>query len=215
MAQVPTGTLFFIASAYATGQATTGVSNASEAVVTAAAHGYANGDLVEMTSNWGRIDRRNFRVKGVTANTFILEGQDTTNLTFFPTGGGLGSVRKITTFTQITQVVGVSASGGDPKNADYKYVESDVGYSINDGFAATNYALDLDADAISTAGYAACKLLTEVQTDTCMKMVTRNGGFLLQPCTVALNESVSIADGQINKVKVAFNGKNRLTRYAS
>jgi hypothetical protein len=215
MAQVPTGTLFFVASAYGAAKTTTVVSNAAEAVVTSAAHGYANGDIVEISSGWGRINRRNYRIKSITTDTFVLEGQDTTNLTFFPTGGGLGSVRKITTFTQITMVTGASSSGGDPKKIDYKYVESDAAYSINDGFDSTSYSLDLDADAISTNGYTVLKSLTEVQSDTCMKMQTRNGSFLLQPCTVALNESVSISDGQINKVKAAFNGNNRLTRYAS
>jgi hypothetical protein len=215
MAQVPTGTTFFIASAYGPAKNTTVVSNAVEAVVTATAHGYTNGDIVEVTSGWGRINRRNFRIKAVTTDTFVLEGQDTTNTTFFPTGGGLGSVRKVLTFTQITTVMNPQSSGGDPKTVNYKYVESDSEFSINDGFSATSYTMNLDADSIGTAGYTACKALTEVQTDTCLKMVTRSGSIILQPCTVALNEAVKLQDGQINQVSVAFNGNNRLTRYAA
>jgi hypothetical protein len=46
-------------------------------------------------------------------------------------------------------------------------------------------------------------------------MVTRSGSIILQPCTVALNEAVKLTDGQINQVSCAFNGNNRLTRYAS
>lgn len=215
MAQVPTGTMFFIASAYAAAQATSAVTNASEAVVTSAAHGYANNDIVEITSGWGRINRRNFRIKGVTTNTFVLEGQDTTNATFYPANGGIGSVRKVATFTQITNVMAPQSSGGDPKTVNYKYLESDVEFSINDGFSATNYSMNLDADAIGSAGYTALKSLTEVQTDTCLKMVTRSGSLIFQPCTVALNEAVKLQDGQINQVAVSFNGNNRLTRYAS
>jgi hypothetical protein len=215
MAQVPTGTLFFIATAYGAVKPVTIVTNATEAVVTAVAHGYANGDIVEITSGWGRINRRNFRIKSSTTDSFVLEGQDTTNTTFFPAGTGIGSVRKITTFTQITQVMNPASSGGDPKTVNFKYVESDSEYSINDGFAATGYTMNLDADAIGTAGYTALKSLTEVQTDTCLKMLSRSGATLYQPCTVALNEAVKLQDGQINQVSVAFNGNNRLTRYAS
>lgn len=215
MAQVPTGTTFFVASAYTAPQATTIVSNATEAIVTCTAHGYANGDIVEITSGWGRLNRRNYRIKSVAANTFVLEGADTTSTTFYPVGTGIGTVRKISTFTQITQVMNPTSSGGEPIPVEYKYVESDVKYSINDGFTATNYGMNLDADAISTAGYAAVKTLTEVQTDTCLKMVTRSGSLIFQPCTVALNESVKLQDGSINQVSVAFNGNNRLTRYAS
>lgn len=215
MAQVPTGTTFYIASAMASSKTTTVVTNASEAVVTSAAHGYSNGDIVEITSGWGRLHLRSFRIKSVTTDTFVLEGADTSSTTFFPAGTGIGSVRKVSTFTQITNVMNPTSSGGDPKTVKYKFLESDVEYSINDGFTATDYGLSLDADSIGTAGYTALKSLTDVQTNTVLKMVTRSGSLIFQPCTVALNESVSLQDGQINQVKVSFNGNNRLTRYAS
>lgn len=218
MAQVPTGTTFFIASAYGTAKTTTVVTNSAalaNAVVTAAAHGYANGDIVEITSGWGRLNRRTFRIVSVATNTFELEGADTSNTTFYPPGSGLGSVRKINTFTQITSVMSPQSSGGDPKTVTYKFIESDVEYSINDGFAASSYTMELDADSIGSAGYGALKALTDVQTDTCLRMVTRSGSLVFQPCTVALNEAIRLQDGQINRVNVAFNGNNRLTRYAS
>jgi len=215
MAQVPTGTTFYIASAYGTVLSTTTVTNASEAVVTSAAHGYANGDYVEMTSGWGRLNRRVARIKSVATNTFVLEGIDTTNTTFFPAGSGVGSVRKVTTFTQITTVMNPRSSGGDPKQITYKYVESDVDYSINDGFNATQYTLELDADSIASAGYTALRALTDVQTDTCLQIVLRSGSKTLMPCTVALNEVPQMQEGQINRVSVSFNGNSRVTRYAS
>ena len=215
MAQVPTGTTFFVASAYGSAKTTTVVTNATEAVVTSAAHGFANNDIVEMTSGWGRLNKRVYRIKSITTDNFTLEGQDTTNTTFFPTGSGLGTVRKATTFTQITTVMNPQSQGGDPKTVNYKFVESDVEYSINDGFNATSYTLELDADNIGSSGYAVLKSLTEVQTDTCLLMVTRSGSKVYQPCTIALNEAVRLQDGQINRVSVSFNGNNRLTRYAS
>jgi len=215
MAQVPTGSTFFIASTFAASKTTTIVTNASEAVVTVTTHGYTNGDIVEITSGWGRLNRRNFRIKSVTTDTFVLEGADTTSTTFYPVGTGIGSVRKITAFTQITTTMNPQSTGGDPKTVTYKYVESDVEYSINDGFTATSYTLELDADSIGSAGYTALKTLTEVQTDTSLKIVTRNGALIFQPCTVALNEAIRMQDGQINRVNVSFNGNNRLTRYAS
>lgn len=215
MAQVPTGTTFYIASAYGSVQPTTTVTNASEAVVTCTAHGYSNGDFVELTSGWGRLNLRTFRVKTVATNTFVLEGADTTNTTFFPAGTGIGSVRKITTFTQIPQVMNPRSSGGDPKQVTYKYIDSDVDYSINDGFNATQYTIEMDADAVATAGYLALKNLTDVQTNTCLQIVMRSGSKVLLPCTTALNETPQMQDGQINRVSIVFNGNNRVTRYAS
>ena len=216
MAQVPTGSTFYIASAFAAAKTVTVVTNAAEAVVTAVAHGLSVGDFVEMTSGWGRLNLRAIRVKTVpTVDTFVLEGIDTTSTTFFPPGTGIGSVRKVSTFTQVTTVMNPASSGGEPKNVNYKFIESDVEYTINDGFSATSYSLDLDADSIGTTGYTALKSLTDVQTNTILKIVTRSGSVMLVPCTVALNESVSFQDGQINKVKASFSGSNRATRYAS
>ncbi|HEV2612541.1 MAG TPA: phage tail tube protein [Noviherbaspirillum sp.] len=215
MASVPTGTTFFIASAYAAAIPTTIVSNAAEAVVTATAHGLANGDIVEVTSGWGRLHKRIARVKTAAANTFVLEGMDTSSLNFFPAGQGIGSVRKVNTFTQITGVLATSFSGGDPINVSYKYLESDVQSSINDGFNPVNGTLNIDADMIGTAGYNAAKTLTDVQTDTCVLMVSRNGSKVYRPCTVALNEEVTVNDGNINQVVLSVNGNNRSTRYAS
>jgi hypothetical protein len=215
MASVPTGTTFYVASTIAAAKTTTVVTNASEAVVTSTAHGYSNGDFVIILSGWGRLNKRCFRVKSVTTDTFALEGADTTSTTLFPAGTGLGTVQKITAWTQVTLVTGISTSGGDPKTVSYKYIESDVEYSINDGFTAASAVLDIDSDAIGTAGYTALKALTDVQTDTVIRMVKRSGAISLRPCTVALNEDEQMTDGQITKVKASLNGNNRLTRYAS
>jgi len=216
MAQVPTGTTFHIATVYGSVKPVTGISNATEGVVSCPTHDFVANDIVEQTSGWGRLNRRVFRVKSVVAGTsYVLEGVDTTNASFFPAGGGAGSVRKITTFQQITTVMNPTSNGGDPKKVQYKFIESDVEFSINDGFSATDYALELDADSIGSAGYTALKNLTDVQTDTCLKMVSRSGATIYQPCTVALNEAVKLQDGQINRVSVSFSGNNRITRYAA
>ena len=215
MAQVPTGATFFVATTFAVPKIVTAVSNAAEAVVTAT-HDFAAGDVVEVSSSWGRLHKRIFRVKSVsTTVSFVLEGMDTTPLNFFPTGLGTGTVRKVSAFAQITTVMSPSASGGDPKTVTYKFIESDAEYMINDGFSATSYSLEMDADSIGTAGYAALKTLTDAQTDTVLRIQMRSGSLMFIPCTAALNESVSFSDGAINKVKASFNGNARLTRYAA
>lgn len=217
MAQVPTGTTIFVASVFASALTVSAASNAAECVLSmASTTGLANGDIVEVTSGWGRLNGRAFRVKSLVANTSItLEGCDTSSTTFFPAGSGAGSVRKVTTWQQITQVTGISSSGGDPITVDYKYLESDVRYKINDGFNGSDYTLTIDADAIGGAGYTALKSLTDVQTNTILRVITRSGQINLIPGTVALNEAVQMNDGQINTVTAALSANNRLTRYAS
>lgn len=215
MSQVPTGSTFYVASTIAAAKTVSSVTNATEAVATSTAHGYSNGDIVIMFSGWGRLNKRAFRIKSVTTDTFVLEGCDTSSTTFFPAGSGVGTVQKISTWTQVTTVMNPKTNGGDPKKVTYKFIESDVEYSINDGFAATDYEIELDADSIGGAGYTALKSLTDLQTDTVLRIITKSGSFNLIPCTVALNESVQMQEGQINRVKAVFNGNNRAVRYAS
>lgn len=56
----------------------TGVTQASQAVVTSAAHGYSNGDEVAISSVLGmtELNNRNFKVSDVAANTFKLKYMD-------------------------------------------------------------------------------------------------------------------------------------------
>lgn len=213
MASVPTGSLFFISTAFSAPKTTTVLTNAANSVVTAVAHGFTTGDVVELSSAWGRIHRRVFEVTVLTADTFSMTGCNTVSTQFYPAGQGLGTVRKISAFTEIVQVLNPTSSGGEAKKVSYKYIGSDIEYTINDGFSATSYAVELDADSIGTAGYTAMRDLTDVQTDSVLKILKRNGGRIYQPCTVALNEAESFSDGQINKVKASFDGNNRLTRY--
>lgn len=217
MAQVPKGTRFYIATAFASSLTTSSATNAAECVLgMTSTTGLAVGDYVEVTSGWGRLNRRVFRLKAVSANTSVtLEGADTSSTSLFTAGSGAGSVRKVTTWQEIDQVTAITSSGGGSKKVDYEYVASDVSYSINNGFEATSYTMTLDSDSISTPGYIALRTLTDVQTDTVLRISKRSGANTLQPCTVALNESDSMSNDQIMTVSAEFNGNNRQTKYAS
>ena len=215
MAQLPSGSRRFIASAFGAAKTVTVVTNATEAVVTAIAHGFTNGDYVLLTSGWGGLNLRAFRIKSVTTDTFVLDGEDTTNTSIYPTGGGIGSVTKATTFVEIVQVIGDDASGGEPQNVEFRYMESDIRQNVNDGFSANSRTLTIDADSVSTPGYAALKTLSQVRTTTILRTVTKNGSFTLLPCEVALNPEPTFANGSIISQKLSLNGKNISTRYAS
>lgn len=215
MARTPTGTLFSVATAFGTPVTITAVTNATEAVVTSAAHGLANGDIVEVTSGWGGLQLRSVRIKSVSTNNFTLENVDTSNTTMFPAGSGIGSARKVNTWVQITSVMKPNSSGGDPKKVTYRFVESNVEYNINDGFSAVDRTFEVDADSIASPGYIALKALTQVQTTTILRSVAKSGSVTYLPCTVSLNEEEIMTDGQIVTCKVAISGNNVSTRYAS
>ena len=215
MASVPTGTIFSLATVFATAKAVSAISNAVEASVSCTAHGYQVGDIVQLYSGWGRLNRRAAKVKSVTTDAFVAEGINTTNQEFYPLGSGGGTVRKISTFQQINKILNPSNSGGEAKNITVKFLESDVEENINDGFTAITETFDIDADEFGQASYAALVNLSEVQTDTVLKKTLKSGSTIYTPCRVAFNENVKLADGSIMTNTVSINGNGRLTRYSA
>lgn len=216
MARTPSGTISSVATAFTASKTITAITNAAEAVASSTAHGLVVGDVVVVLSGWSRLNRRSFRVKAVpTVDTFTLEQADTSSLTLYPAGSGTGSFVKVNTWVQLTNTLNPNSSGGEAKKVTYKFTESEVEFSINDGFSAVDRTFDMDADAITTPGYLALRQLTEVQTDTIMRKVAKSGATSLLPCTINLNEEEVEQDGQIVVCRVAVSGNARSTRYAA
>lgn len=116
---ISTGTGIDIASTYGTVSNMTLITNAAEAVATlAVGHGVVVGDILEITSGWARLNSRLARAKAVSTNDVTLEGINTTSTTLFPAGQGTGSVRRITAWTEITQISDMSMSGGEMQFVD-------------------------------------------------------------------------------------------------
>jgi hypothetical protein len=214
MAQVPSGTLIFIATETESAVAITAITNATEAVVTAAGHGLVDGDIVLIDSGWGQLNKRAIRVKDVAANNFTLERVDTTNQQVFPPGAGVGNVTKLVTWTQITTIMNPSNSGGDPRNVTYKFLESDVEFQINDGFNASSMSFSLDIDSADTAGFKALEKFTDTRKDTVLKTLLKTGTAIYQPCTLAINPNPVFTDGQIVTVSATVSGNGRAIRYS-
>lgn len=215
MATLPSGTLMSVATAFAAAKTVTSISNAAEAVVSCTAHGYSVGDIVHIYSAWGRVNRRAVKIKSVTTDAFVAQDIDTTNTEFFPTGGGAGTVRKVTTFTQISKYLNPNQSGGEPKNVTVKFMDEDVETTLNDGFTAVTESFEIDADQFGSVAYNALRTLSDVQTDTILKKTLKSGAQIFTPCTIALNENVKLSDGSIMTNVVSVNGNGRLTRYSA
>lgn len=204
-----------VATTIAAAKTVTDISNAAEASVSCTAHGYSVGDIIQLYSGWGRLNRRAVKVKSVTTDAFVADSIDTTNTEFFPSGSGGGTCRKLTTFTQISKYLNPTQSGGDPKPVTVKFMDEDTETTLNDGFSAVTESFEIDADQFGTAQYSALRTLSEVQTDTVLKKTLKSGAVIFTPCTIALNENVKLADGSIMTNMVSISGNGRITRYSA
>ena len=96
-------------SALAAADTITGITKASPGVATSTAHGLNNGDYVYLSINgMHQLNDRVVRVANVAANTFELEGIDTTSFDTFTSG----TAEAVTFGTSITTATTVSSDGG-------------------------------------------------------------------------------------------------------
>ena len=108
---LPDGSTVALATTYAA-KTITAISNANPAVVSCTAHGLTDGDLIELTSGWSRLNGRTFRVASSLTDTFALEDVDTTDTAVFAAGSGVGTFKEISAWTSVTQILKFEVSGG-------------------------------------------------------------------------------------------------------
>ena len=209
--KLPNNLAFAIATVFATAVSITAATNAAETVCTAT-NTLAAGDFVEYTGGWSKANGRVFRVKSPTASNFVLEGLDTTDVTLFPAGSGVGSVRKITTWVPITGVSACDVSGGEGKTVEVPLLDNDMPVLLPDGFSGTSVAMTL-IDEKSAPHHAALKSISDGVKVTCLRGIFPGGDVLLYSGYCSFNESPSLAKGSVMSVKATFSLQNKVVRY--
>lgn len=211
---LPDGATLVLATQYGGAVQVTGISNTNPAVCTAAANGFANGDLLEVTSGWSKLNGRICRVAAAAAGTFALEGIDATDQTKFVPGGGGGTVRKITGRTQIQQILDTSSSGGEMQFTKYSFLENDFETQLPTTSSAQSLAINI-ADDPTLPGYIALKAASETRASRALICNLPNGSVLLYNGVFSLDETPSLTKGQVMSVKASYSLQSRPVRYAS
>lgn len=211
---IPDGTTIHLGTTFGTPVSITAISNATTAVATAAGHSLSAGDIITVKSGWQRINERVFRVANPLASTFELEGLDTSDTTAFPTGTSAGSATKVLTFTQITQVIGISTSGGDQQYATVSPLEADFEIQIPTMYSAQSLSMEIGDDP-SLVGYQALKKAADARAIRPLMMINKNGSKIYYYGYVSLNETPTKNKGQVDTVNSSFSLLSRPTRYAA
>lgn len=203
-----------LATAYGSAKTITTLTNALPAVATSTAHGFSDGDFVEVTSGWSKLNSRIVRVDGSLTNTFELEGIDTSSTASYPSGSGTGSAREITTFTQITQLIDAQTSGGEMQFVTYSFLENDYETQLPTQSSPQTLTLTV-ADDPAQAGYIALKAAAEDRAVRALKISYPGGAVALYNGYVSFNETPSLSKNNIMAVTATFNLLSRPVRYAA
>jgi hypothetical protein len=159
-------------SALAATKTISAITKASPPVITATAHGYANGNYVLLSiQGMSQLDNKVVRVANQTANTFEAEGLDSTLYDTFSTG----TAALITFGTTISTATSMTASGGDFDFIDVTTIHDLVKKQIPGLANPLNYSFDNLWD-IADAAQIAMKQASDTQAQRAFKFVFGTGG---------------------------------------
>ncbi len=210
-----TGTQVAIASTYGAVVNMTALSNGTEAVATlAVGHGCVAGDFLEVTSGWDLLTGRLVRVKTVATNDITFEGIDTQSTANFPAGSGIGSVRRITAWQNITQIQSVDTSGGDLDFADITTIVDRTKKQI----PTTRAPIQIDFtvfDDPALAWYAIVRNASDTTVAAGLRMSFPNGSRLLGNGYWSLQTTPTVGSNAPLTAKIGFSAVSNNTRYAT
>lgn len=144
--KIPNGTTFEIAATLSIAKPFTAISNAKPAVLTALAHGLADGAAIIIDSAWAKLSGRPARVTESESGSFSAEGVDTTSLKSYPAGSGAGTVREASGWTQIAQITEPTANGGEQQFLTYGFLEDDDDRQLPTNKSASSMTLPVADD---------------------------------------------------------------------
>lgn len=112
-----------VQTALAAAKTITAITKASPAVASSTAHGYTNGQEIKLSvSGMLEVNNMVLRVANITANTFELEGIDSTLFNTFTSG----TAQLITFGAAAATLQDVNASGGEAKDIDITTIHDDT-----------------------------------------------------------------------------------------
>jgi len=212
---LPNGSIIAIASGYGAVKEMTAISNASEAVATLeASHGVVENDIIEVTSGWSRLNQKVVRADSVATNDVTLEDINTSSTTVYPTGSGTGSVREITGWTQLSQILSSSTSGGEQQFLEYQLLEADAKVRIPTFKNPSGFELEV-ADDPTLNGYILASTANDDRLQRAVKVTLPSGALIYFSAYVSLNKIPKLTVNEVMSCQVTLSLLNEPTRYTS
>lgn len=209
---LPNGSTVAIASGYDAAKTISAISNANPGVATSAAHGFTDGDYIDIVSGWARLTDRIVRVDDALTGTFEIEGIDTTSTTLFPVGGGPGTARKVTGWTQLAQILDSSSEGGEQNFWTGQFLEGDREIRIPTTKSAAGINFQI-ADDPSLPGYQLAKVANDDREPRAVLITLSNGQKLLYKAYISLGLIPSLTVNEAMTVQVTLSLMGDPVRY--
>lgn len=208
----PNGATLALSTGFAAAKVINSITNANPGVATALANGFANGDILLVTSGWEDINERAVRVAAAAAGAFTLEGIDTSNTSFFPDGISAGTAKKVTGWVAVNQVIGNSMSGGEQQYWTYAPLEARRDKQIPTTKNAQAFSFQL-ADDDSLAWYDELDKADREKEVRILRMSLPNGKTIYYAGYPSFNKSPTLVRNEGAAVAFGFTINAEITAY--
>jgi hypothetical protein len=200
-----------IQSALAAVKTITAVTKANPGVATSTSHGYANGAYAKLTAQgMYQLNERIARVANQAANTWELEGVDTTLFGTFSSG----SSELITFGTTLSSATDVTASGGDPEFADITTISDNIRKQVPIITSPFSLSFECIFDP-SDAALVALKAAADNIAQRAVQIAWSSGARILFNGYVSAPLIPTGSAGEVVKTNVTITSSSRPTIYAT
>lgn len=210
---LPNGAQVALATTIAAATTISAISNANPAEATAAGHAFTAGDIILLNSGWTKVDNCVVRVADPTSGAFDIEGLNSSNTSRFPVGGGAGTARKLTGWTQLPKIPTFEMTGGDAKSTTASYIDFEKDFEIFTGTNPERLNFTISYQP-GSAAYDALVEAGESGVIQVVRLVLKDGSTLYYPGQLFFNKAPKTTKDQemVNNVSLALQGE--ITRYA-
>lgn len=189
----------------------TAITKASPAVASSTAHGFTNGQEVKLSVN-GMLEVNNkvVRVANVAANTFELEGVDSTLFNTFTSGGA----QLITFGASAATFQDVNGSGGEAKDVDITTVHDDTDKIIPGTKSALSFSFGSLWDP-TDAALIELKKADSVKGTRSVKLTFSTGANVYFDCYPTATLAPGGSKGEAVTTPVSFKLTGDVTAYST
>lgn len=203
---LPNGAQVYLASAYGSPVSFKDATNAESVVITVDdASDLKAGDIVHINCNWSGINNAIAKIESVSDKAVTLRNINTTNTNKYAAGGGTGSIRKVTKWTELPQIVEVSKSGGEQNTIQIQFLSDDRQRNLNTYKSAVSQTYSIAHDS-SLPVYPLLRQLDEREETVAAYMyVPKAKENRYWAATASFDDTPSTAVNNVETVSVVLN----------
>lgn len=139
---------------------------------------------------------------------------NTTNVSTYPAGSGVGSLVEVSGWQQVTQILETSSSGGEQGFVNYSFLESDAEYQIPTVKSPVSFKFKI-ADDATLAHYPVLDAADIARTPQAVRLLLPTGSVIYWNAYVTLSRTPTLTKNEVMGLEVTMSLVSEVTRYAA